>query len=131
MSPYWGMASYRDLKVWQHAVKLAVECAKAAKRFPEEEQESLADQLRRAAHSIPLNVAEGAARRGAREFRRFLDTARGSLLEVQTALEIARQLEYVTEEEFQSLDTIATETAKTLWGLLRKMSVTATRTPVS
>lgn len=50
---------------------------------------------------------------------------------MQTALEIARQLEYVTEEEFQGLDTIATETAKTLWGLLRKMSVTATRTPVS
>ena len=76
-------------------------------------------------------MAEGAARRGAREFRRFLDTARGSLLEVQTALEIARRLEYVTEEEFWSLDAIATETAKPLWGLLRKMSATATRTPVS
>lgn len=57
--------------------------------------------------------------------------ARGSLLEVQTALDIARGLQYLTEAEFQELDAIATETAKTLWGLLRKVSVTATRTPVS
>lgn len=125
------MAYYRDLKVWQHAVTLAVECAKAAKRFPQEEQGALAEQIRRAAHSVPLNIGEGAARRGSREFRRFLGTARGSLVEVQTALEIARQAEYVPEEEFQRLDAIATETAKTLWGLLRKLSVTPARPPVS
>ena len=125
------MASYRDLRVWQHAVQLAVECAKAAKQFPNEEQAALAEQLRRAAHSVPLNIAEGAARKGAREFRRFLDTARGSLLEVQTALEIARQAEYLTEQEFHRLDGVADETGKTLWGLLRKMSVTATRSGVT
>lgn len=125
------MASYRDLRVWQHAVQLAVECAKAAKRFPKEEQAALAEQLRRAAHSVPLNIAEGAARKGAREFRRFLDTARGSLLEVQTALEIARQAEYLTEQEFQQLDGVANETGKTLWGLLRKVSVTVTSPSVS
>ena len=95
------MSTFRDLKVWQHSMKLAVECAKAAKRFPEEEQAALADQLRRAAHSVPLNISEGAARKGAREFRRFLDTARGSLSEVQTALEIAREMEYLTEDEFE------------------------------
>jgi four helix bundle protein len=125
------MTSYRDLKVWQHGVKLAVECAKAAKRFPHEEQAALAEQLRLAAHSVPLNIAEGAARKGARELRRFLDTARGSLLEVQTALEIARQAEYLTEQEFQRLDGVANETGKTLWGLLRKVSVTVTSPSVS
>jgi four helix bundle protein len=125
------MSSYRDLKVWQHAVRLAVECAKAAKRFPQEEQAALGDQLRRAAHSVPLNIAEGAARKGPREFRRFLDTARGSLSEVQTALEIARAMEYVSVSEFQRLDAIATETAKTLWGLLRKMSQPSPRVPAS
>ena len=124
------MSSYRDLKVWQHAVKLAVECAKIAKRFPAEEQGVLADQLRRAAHSVPLNIAEGAARKGVREFRRFLDTARGSLLEVQTALQIARELQYLTEEDFNRLDAVATETAKTLWGLLRRVSASTARTPV-
>ena len=125
------MASFRDLKVWQHAMKLAVECAKAAKRFPEEEQAALAEQLRRAAHSVPLNIAEGASRKGPREFRRFLDTARGSLCEVQTALEIARSMEYLSDAEFQRVDAIATETAKTLWGLLRKVSQPSPRAPVS
>jgi four helix bundle protein len=129
--PYWTMSSFRDLKVWQHAMKLAVECAKAAKRFPEEEQAALADQLRRAAHSVPLNIAEGASRKGPREFRRFLDTARGSLCEVQTALEIAHSMEYLSDAEFQRVDAIATETAKTLWGLLRKVSQPSSRAAVS
>jgi four helix bundle protein len=125
------MASFRDLKVWQHAMRLAVECAKVAKRFPDEEQAALADQLRRAAHSVPLNIAEGASRKGPREFRRFLDTARGSLCEVQTALEIARAMEYLSDVDFQRVDAIATETAKTLWGLLRKVSQPSPRAPVS
>jgi four helix bundle protein len=105
----------------QHAVRLAVECAKAAKRFPKEEQTALADQLRRSAHSVPLNIAEGSSRKGSKEFRRFLDVARGSLSEVQTALEIARSMEYISPDDFHLLDDIATETAKTLWGLLRKV----------
>ena len=125
------MASFRDLKVWQHAMRLAVECAKVAKRFPDEEQAALAEQLRRAAHSVPLNIAEGASRKGPREFRRFLDTARGSLCEVQTALEIARSMEYLSDVDFQRVDAIATETAKTLWGLLRKVSQPSPRTSVS
>ena len=125
------MASFRDLKVWQHAMRLAVECAKLAKRFPDEEQAALAEQLRRAAHSVPLNIAEGASRKGPREFRRFLDTARGSLCEVQTALEIARSMEYLSDPDFQRVDAIATETAKTLWGLLRKVSQPSPRASVS
>lgn len=116
------MSSYRDLKAWQHAMKLAVECAKSAKRFPEEERDALAAQLRRAAHSVPLNIAEGTARKGSREFRRFLDTAWGSLCEVQTALEIAREMGYFGEEEYHRLDAIAAETGRTLWGLLRKIN---------
>jgi four helix bundle protein len=116
------MPSYRDLKAWQHAMKLAVACAKAAKQFPKEEQLALAEQLRRAAHSIPLNIAEGTARKGSREFRRFLDTAWGSLSEVQSALEVARELGYCSEEDYRRIDAIATETGKTLWGLLRKIN---------
>jgi four helix bundle protein len=127
----WRMPSYRDLKCWQHAKMLSIECGKAAQRFPEEERLALAEQLRRAAYSVPLNIAEGASRKGSKEFRRFLDTARGSLSEVQTALEIAREMEYLKEDDFQRLDAIATETAKTLWGLLRKISDSMKRSPVS
>jgi four helix bundle protein len=123
------MGAFRTLKVWQHAQRLAVECGKAAKRFPDEERTTLGDQLRRAAFSVPLNIAEGSARKGAKEFRRFLDTARGSLAEVQTALELASDLGCLTKDEYERLDAIATETAKTLWGLLRKIGDSANRFP--
>jgi len=125
------MAAFRTLKVWQHAQRLAVECGKAAKRFPEDDRGILADQLKRAAFSVPLNIAEGSARKGAKEFRRFLDTARGSLAEAQNALEIAVEMEYLSKGEYDRLDAIATETAKTLWGLLRKIGDTANRFPAS
>jgi four helix bundle protein len=116
------MAPYRTLKAWQHAQRLAVECAKAAKVFPAYEQGALADQLRRAAYSVSLNIAEGSARRGSREYRKFLDTANSSMAEVESALDLARQLEYVSQPEYDRIAAIATETGKTLWGLLRKIS---------
>jgi|SRR5579859_4175327 len=124
------MAPYRTLKAWQHAQRLALECAKIAKQFPDYEQDALADQLRRASYSVVLNIAEGAARRGSREYRRFLDTANGSLAEVETALGVARDLEYLAPAEFGRLEALATETGKTLFGLLRKITQ-VTRSPVS
>src|SRR3989442_10982457 len=72
------MPVHHTLKAWQHAQRLAVECVKAASRFPEYEQGALADQLRRACYSIPLNIAEGTSRKGTREYRRFLGTPRGA-----------------------------------------------------
>lgn len=121
------MAPYRTLKAWQHAQRLAVEGAKIAKRFPEYEQKALADQLRRSCYSVVLNIAEGSARRGSREYRKFLDTANGSLAEVETLLGLARDLEYIEPAEFGRLEALATETGKTLFGLLRKISASATK----
>src|SRR2546422_10374169 len=72
------MAHYKTLKAWQHAQRLAIACVKAARAFPDYEQHALADQLRRACYSVPLNIAEGNTRQGSREYRRFLGTARGS-----------------------------------------------------
>src|SRR2546425_11918076 len=71
------MAQYKTLKAWQHAQRLAIECVKAARAFPDYEQHALADQLRRACYSVPLNIAEGNTRQGSREYRRFLDPGRG------------------------------------------------------
>src|SRR2546426_11014887 len=73
------MAHYKTLKAWQHAQRLAIECVKAARAFPDYEQHALADQLRRACYSVPLNIAEGNTRQGSREYRRVLDTPRGAL----------------------------------------------------
>src|SRR3989442_10706871 len=116
------MAPFRTLKVWQHAQRLAIECARAAKRFPDADQKVLAEQLLRASSSVPLNIAEGSARKGSKEFRRFLDVARGSLAEVESAIELAKEYGYLKLLDYERLDGIATETAKTLWGLLRKVS---------
>jgi four helix bundle protein len=119
------MGSHRTLKAWQHARVLAVECAKAARRFPREEQVALADQLRRAAYGAALNIAEGAARRGTREYRRFLDQARASLAEVDAILEIAKDLGYVELSTLARLEARRDEAAKTLYGLLRSISAAA------
>jgi len=114
--------AFRDLRAWQLAKALAVECTKAARRFPGGERHPLAEQLLRACYSVPLNIAEGSGRKGAREFRRFLDVARGSLLEVQSAIDVARELGYVPAESYARLDDLASEAGKTLWGLLRSVS---------
>jgi len=120
------MPIHHTLKAWQHSQRLAVGCVKVAQHFPACEQAALADQLRRAAYSISLNIAEGCARKGTREYRRFLDIAWGSLAEVQTALAIARDVGYLRPAEFGRLEALAIETSKTLFGLLRKVSGRAT-----
>jgi len=124
-----AMAPYKTLKAWQHAERLAIECARISKAFPDYEQERLADQLRRAAYSVVLNIAEGSSRRGSREYRKFLDTAHGSLAEVETALGLAHRLEYIDPADFGRLEALATETGKTLFGLLRKITASASRLP--
>jgi carbamoyl-phosphate synthase large subunit len=121
------MAHYKTLKAWQHAQRLAIEGARASRRFPDYEQAGLADQLRRACYSVPLNIAEGNTRYGSRECRRFLDTARGSLAEVETILEMARELEYLPAADYGRLEALSSETGRTLWGLLKRVSGATTR----
>ena len=123
------MGSHKTLKAWQHAKVLAIDCAKAARRFPPEEQTALADQLRRAAYSAALNIAEGAGRKGSRDFRKFLDTARASLDEVEAALEIAHEMGYIEPTVFARLEAQRDEAAKTLYGLLRAISDSASARP--
>jgi len=124
------MAHYKTLKAWQHAQRLAIDGVRISKSFPDYEQANLADQLRRACYSVPLNIAEGNTRYGSRDTRRFFDTARGSLAEVETILEMARELGYISAAEFGRLEALADETGRTLYGLLRKVSSSAGRLPV-
>src|SRR5512135_3899500 len=123
------MAHYKTLKAWQHAQRLAIECSRAALRFPDYEQHALADQLRRSCYSVPLNIAEGNTRHGSRECRRYLDTARSSLAEVETIIEMAKELEYVSPAEFGRIEAMANETCKMLFGLVRNISEAHARNP--
>ena len=116
------MGTHQSLKAWQHARVVAVECAKAAQEFPAHEHNGLADQLRRAGYSAALNIAEGAARRGTREYRRFLDVARASLHEIEAILDIAGDLRYLDEATLGRLRERRDEAARTLYGLIRSLS---------
>ncbi|MGI5869233.1 MAG: four helix bundle protein, partial [Kiritimatiellia bacterium] len=81
--------SYRDLIVWQKAVDLCIEVYRLASKFPKTEQFVLSDQIRRAAISVPSNIAEGHARHSRKDFARFLMIAQGSIAELETQLYLA------------------------------------------
>ena len=89
--------SYRDLLVWQRAKQLAVEVYRATESFPRSEIYGITSQIRRAAVSVPSNIAEGQGRLSRGEFAQFLGNARGSLLELETQLEIAGDLSYLSQ----------------------------------
>lgn len=110
--------AYRDLIVWQKAVELVVEIYEVTKRFPRDELYGLTAQVRRAAVSIPSNVAEGQGRLTEGEFRQFLGHARGSLLELETQLEIARRLKYLRDTDYGSLSRQSSELGRILNGLI-------------
>jgi four helix bundle protein len=109
---------HRDLVAWQKAMKLVSEIYRATRAFPKEEIYGLTAQLRRAAVSVPSNVAEGHGRTSRREFHQFVSQARGSLTEVETQLEIAEDLGYLDEAAAVDLLKKASEIARMLNGLL-------------
>lgn len=96
--------NYEDLKVWQKAMGFVEVVYRATSQFPEDERFGLTSQLRRAAVSIPSNIAEGAGRSSDKEFIRFLYIARGSVSEVKTQLLIATRLGFITDESGELLN---------------------------
>jgi four helix bundle protein len=94
-----GMSTENELQVWRVAMDLAVEVHRLSARLPKQERKGLADQMRRAASSVPANIAEGNARHHRREYLHFLSIAEGSLAELQTHLELARRLMYLSTRE--------------------------------
>lgn len=91
------VTSYVDLTVWQKAMALVSSVYHATEDFPKKEQYRLVDQLCRAVVSVPSNIAEGSARRSTKDYIRFLNIAYSSLMECETQLRIAQQLEYLDE----------------------------------
>jgi len=113
---------YKDLIVWQKSVDFVVEIYSIIKGFPDFERFALCQQLRRAVVSIPANIAEGYCRNHKKEYQQFLGIAYGSLAEVETFLEIARRLGYISELEYNKLDSDKEEIRKILVTLIRKLS---------
>jgi four helix bundle protein len=109
---------YRDLKVWQKAMELARKTYQATQSFPKQEMFSLTGQIRRAAVSIPSNIAEGQGRTTDRAFVVFLGHSRGSLYELETQIELAATLGYLENEKAEELLTDCAEVGRMLNGLL-------------
>lgn len=94
------MKDHKRLDVWKHSMDFVTFIYKLTESYPKSERFSLISQLRRAAISIPSNIAEGVARRSSREYVQFLYTARGSISELDTQLEISRSLGYITDKVY-------------------------------
>jgi len=95
--------SYRELRVWRQAVRLALRCYRVSARFPSDERFGLTSQLRRASVSVAANIAEGHGRSSRRDYLRYVSIARGSLKEMETHLIIARGLGYLERPALRQL----------------------------
>ena len=122
-----SQSSYKDLIAWQKGMGLVTAIYDATEGFPPHEQFGLVSQIRRAAVSVPSNIAEGKGRYSQKEFVQFLYHARGSLLELETQLSIARDLEYIDQPLFESLESDTEELGRILNGLINRFQAPAQR----
>lgn len=112
---------YKDLVAWQKAMDLVVNVYAATERFPSRERFSLTDQIRRAAVSVPSNIAEGQAHYNKREFLHFLRHARGSLAEVETQMLLAKRLKYIADADAETISKQMDELGRIMSGLIRSL----------
>ena len=115
------MRDFKTLKVWQNAHEMTLCVHKATQDFPKEEVYGLVSQLRRAASSVPANIAEGSGCSRNREFAYFLSIALRSASETEYHLLLARDLEYLGTKAYESLNTQVVEVKRMLTGLIKKL----------
>ena len=113
--------TYRDLIAWQKSMDLVVEIYQLTKLFPQEELFGLTSQIRRAAVSVPANIAEGYGRIHRKEYLHYLSIARGSLMEVETHLQIGVRLTYLERDRARPTWELLQETGRLLNGLIRSL----------
>ncbi len=118
--------SHKDLRVWQMSKALVVEIYRLSQGLPPHELYGLSSQLRRAAISIPANIAEGHGRNTRKDYANFIGVAYGSLMELETLLEIAIELGYFTFEKSSNATTMVGEVGKMLLVLRSKLQIPAT-----
>ncbi len=117
------MKTYNELIVWQKSMTLVTSIYKTTKPFPKDENFGLTSQIKRSSVSIPSNIAEGFGRNSLKEFIRFLRISMGSLFELQTQIEIAFNLEYISKINFENLHKDSREIERMLASLIRKLNL--------
>jgi len=117
------MKSYRDLIVWNKSMSLATLIYTILKKFPDEEKFGLVSQIKRSSVSVPSNIAEGYGRNYTKDYSRFLQIARGSLYEMQTQIEISKNLNFISEKEVKEIFNLTLEVEKMLNSLINKLKV--------
>ncbi len=113
--------SHRDLLVWQRSMELAEECYRRSAAFPASETYGITLQIRKAACSVPLNIAEGRGRRTTKQFLMFLDYAYGSLLELETQIELSRRLRFLDDRSAAEIQDRCAEVGRMLNGLRKAL----------
>ena len=113
---------YKDLTAWQKGMRLAVEIYSLTKLLPKEETYGLKAQIRRAANSVPSNIAEGYGRESTTEYARFLKIARGSLYEIETQLYLCEALEYLDHAAVAQALSLSAEVGRMLNTMLRRLN---------
>ena len=115
------VASYRELRVYQLSYKLSLHIHRLTSTFPDFEKYELGSQLRRAALSIPVNIAEGYGKKSSlADFKRYLHMAQGSKDEVKVLLEMSKDLGYIEKKTFEELDTQYDDLGKQLYTMIQK-----------
>ncbi|MBU0767030.1 four helix bundle protein [Patescibacteria group bacterium] len=117
------MHSYKDLIVWQRSMELVTELYQLTNQFPKEELYGLTSQLRRAAVSVPSNIAEGRRKGTKKEFLHYLRIAYGSGSEIETQIEISKRLSKTKQLSFKKVDGLLSEVMKMLNVMIRKMNL--------
>ena len=116
------MLPYERLTAWTECHRLVLETYRVTEFFPRHEIYGLRSQARRAAFSAAVNIAEGSAKRGRREFRRFLDISLGSLVELSYALRVGRELGMIGDADWDSLEDLRKRAGFLTWRLYRSMN---------
>ena len=115
------MRPYERFEAWQLAHRLFLAVQLEIKRWPADERFAMVAQVRRSALSIPTNIVEGSAKRGPREFRRYLDIAMGSMAETEYLLYAAKELGYIPTERWAPLEVLLARSGQCLTGLARSL----------
>lgn len=116
------MHNHRELRVWKEARVLVKDIYVLSRKFPSDELYGLISQMRRAAVSVPSNIAEGCARESNKDFARFLSIALGSAYELETQIILSYDLEFIDQEEWETLDKKVIDIQKKLYNLRKKVT---------